>query len=78
MIQRVSKYRQVGNSVPPLLAQAIAREIIRVLEISPVKPEEKKQMGSDRLLQLNMTQAAQIYGVAANAIAPRLKQKRRE
>ena len=69
-------FRQVGNSVPPLLAQAIAREIIRVLEIAPVKPQEKRQLGSDRLLQLNMTQAARMYGVAANAIAPRLKQKK--
>jgi DNA (cytosine-5)-methyltransferase 1 len=71
-------FRQVGNSVPPLLAQAIAREIMRVLEINPVKPKETKLLGSDSLLQLNMTQAAQIYGVAANAIAPRLKQKGRE
>lgn len=71
-------FRQVGNSVPPLLAQAIAREIIRVLGVVPVKPKETQQMGSDRLLQLNMTQAARIYGVAANAIAPRLRQKRRE
>jgi DNA (cytosine-5)-methyltransferase 1 len=66
-------FRQVGNSVPPLLAKAIAREIMRVLEIVPVKPKEKKQLGSDRLLQLNMTQAAQIYGVVATAIAPRLR-----
>ncbi|PSB65242.1 DNA (cytosine-5-)-methyltransferase, partial [Chroococcidiopsis cubana CCALA 043] len=71
-------FRQVGNSVPPLLAQAIAREILRVLGIVPVKPKETQQLGCDRLLQLNMTQAARIYGVAANAIAPRLRQKRRE
>jgi DNA (cytosine-5)-methyltransferase 1 len=71
-------FRQVGNSVPPLLAKAIAREIIRVLGVVPIKPKETQQLGSDSLLQLNMTQAARIYGVAANAIAPRLKQHRRE
>jgi len=69
-------FRQVGNSVPPLLAQAVAREIIHVLEIPPVKPKETQHLGSDRLLQLNMTQAARMYSVAANAIAPRLKQKK--
>jgi len=71
-------FRQVGNSVPPLLAQAIAREISRVLGVVPVRSRETQKLGSDRLLQLNMTQAARIYGVAANAIAPRLKQQKRE
>ncbi|WP_427162785.1 DNA cytosine methyltransferase [Aliinostoc sp. HNIBRCY26] len=54
-------FRQVGNSVPPLLAKAVAQEIIQSLKISPVKPSIKYQLGEERLLQLNISQAEQYY-----------------
>ncbi|WP_264082510.1 DNA cytosine methyltransferase [Nostoc sp. CENA543] len=54
-------FRQVGNSVPPLLAKAVAQEIIRSLKISPVKPSIEYQLGEERLLQLNISQAEQYY-----------------
>ncbi|WP_225896293.1 DNA cytosine methyltransferase [Amazonocrinis nigriterrae] len=56
-------FRQVGNSVPPLLAKAVAKEIIRSLNISPVKPSFRQQLGDDKLLQLNISQAAQHYTI---------------
>ncbi|MEJ1933935.1 DNA cytosine methyltransferase [Nostoc sp. NIES-2111] len=54
-------FRQVGNSVPPLLAKAVAAEIIRRLNISPTKPNISYELGTEKLLQLNISQAAQKY-----------------
>ncbi|AFY46100.1 DNA-methyltransferase Dcm [Nostoc sp. PCC 7524] len=54
-------FRQVGNSVPPLLAKVVAAEIIRNLNILPVKPSISYELGAEKLLQLNITQAAQYF-----------------
>ncbi|BAZ40772.1 DNA-cytosine methyltransferase [Calothrix sp. NIES-4101] len=69
-------FRQIGNSVPPLLAKAVATEIIRILGIYPIKPNQKIQLGSDNLLRFKMSQAAQYYGVSAHIIEPRLRYNR--
>ncbi len=55
-------FRQVGNSVPPLLAKAVAAEIIRKLQVLPNKSHFRQQLGDEKLLQLNISQAAQYYG----------------
>ncbi|HIK06384.1 MAG TPA: DNA cytosine methyltransferase [Trichormus sp. M33_DOE_039] len=54
-------FRQVGNSVPPLLAKAVAQEIMRNLKITPVKPSIQYNLGAERLLQLNISQAEHYY-----------------
>lgn len=54
-------FRQVGNSVPPLLAKAVATEIIRSLNVVPVKPNFRQKLGNEKLLKLQMVQAAQYY-----------------
>ena len=54
-------FRQVGNSVPPLLAKAVAGEIIRALGVVPFKPNITQATGDEKLLQLSTFQAAQLY-----------------
>ncbi|MGH8002926.1 MAG: DNA cytosine methyltransferase [Brasilonema sp.] len=67
-------FRQVGNSVPPLLAKAVAAEIIRALGVIPVKPQHKMKLADESLLRLNMSQAARYYDVSAQVIEPRKRQ----
>jgi len=54
-------FRQVANSVPPLLAKALGAEIIRVLGVVRSKPTVKQELGDEKLLQLTNSQASQRY-----------------
>jgi DNA (cytosine-5)-methyltransferase 1 len=55
--------RQVGNSVPPPLARAVASAIIKVLGVTPQRPSRILALGSADLLTMDMTQAAKYWGV---------------
>ena len=55
--------RQIGNSVPPPLARAIATEIIQALDINPSRPQEIIDLGDPKLLQMVMSEAAQYWGI---------------
>jgi DNA (cytosine-5)-methyltransferase 1 len=70
-------FRQIGNSVPPLLARAVAREVVRALGVRPRKPAIKIALGDPRLLYLDMAQAASRYGVPADTIARRSRPEAR-
>lgn len=66
-------FRQIGNSVPPLLGRAVASSIIQALGVAPEKPSETLQMGSLKLLHLDMSRAAQYFNVPHGTIAQRTR-----
>lgn len=55
-------FRQVGNSVPPLVAQAIAAQILQSLNVKPRSPDPlASSFASEKLLRLTARQAARLY-----------------
>jgi DNA (cytosine-5)-methyltransferase 1 len=70
--------RQIGNSVPPLLARAVAAEVRSALECRPIKPDRILSGGNRAWLTYTMGQAADFYAVSRHAIAPRQRQNSRQ
>ena len=68
-------FRQIGNSVPPILGRAVAAEIMRALGMEPDKPAQAIRLGNEALLGLNMGQAARHFGVSASVISQRTRKK---
>jgi DNA (cytosine-5)-methyltransferase 1 len=65
-------FRQIGNSVPPRLARAVAAKVCEQIEV-PSKPERTVALGDLSLLSLNMSEAAERYGVRPDVIPKRLR-----
>ena len=55
--------RQVGNSVPPPLARAIATEILKSLGHVPTAPTLTLPASDERLLTMTAEAAAKYWGV---------------
>ncbi|MBC6421637.1 MAG: DNA cytosine methyltransferase [Hormoscilla sp. SP12CHS1] len=68
-------FRQIGNSVPPLLAKAVAAEIIRSLGVEPCKPAEEQPLGQSKWLHMTMSQAAACYEADPQAIGRRSRRR---
>lgn len=56
--------RQIGNSVPPPLAYAVASTIIQAKGVKPTKPSIAIDLGDDRLVRMDMSAAARYWGVS--------------
>ena len=55
--------RQIGNAVPPPLARAIAAEVMQALNAVPTRPDGAVGLGNPNLLRLDISKAAQYFGV---------------
>lgn len=66
-------FRQIGNSVPPLLGRAVASAVIQALGIQPAKPKGVMKLGDPSLLAMNMGEAAAYFSVSRTVIAQRAR-----
>lgn len=64
-------FRQIGNSVPPILGRAVAATIMDVLGIAPSVPNEILDLSDTHLLSMTMVEAAGKFEVSSNVIAKR-------
>lgn len=69
-------FRQIGNSVPPLLAQAVASLLIKVLDLQPVQPKQIISMSTGEFLNFNMTKASEFFNVDRQIVEPRARELR--
>lgn len=66
-------FRQVGNSVPPLLGRAVAAEIMKALHVRPKKPDAVVGFADVKLLTFDMHTASRYFDVRSDVIAQRLR-----
>ncbi len=66
-------FRQIGNSVPPLLGRAVASKVMAALGVKPEKPGRMLKQGEAQLLTFPMWRASQYFGVAKDVIAQRTR-----
>lgn len=68
-------FRQIGNSVPPLLGRAVAGQIVKALGVKPTKPSETVTLDDcdQQLLSFDMSKAASYFSVPPSVIAQRTR-----
>lgn len=69
-------FRQIGNSVPPLLARAVASKIREAFS-SPNKSRRLVAQGNPDLISFDMSDAAAHYGVPADVVPKRIRMGQR-
>ncbi len=63
-------HRQVGNSVPPPLARAVASELVNVLRLSPPKPIRDRTLGDADWCNKNPFHAARLMEAKKDELPP--------
>ncbi|KAH0543329.1 hypothetical protein GP486_008585, partial [Trichoglossum hirsutum] len=66
-------FRQIGNSVPPLLGRAVASTVIEALGVLPCRIEQSLPLGDESLLSMTVSDAARYYGVSSKVVGSRLR-----
>ncbi len=66
-------FRQIGNSVPPLLARAVASQLVLAMGLTPPKPNQALPLGAEAILNYTMADAVRRYGLAGSPIAGRIR-----
>jgi DNA (cytosine-5)-methyltransferase 1 len=56
--------RQIGNAVSPPLARAVAHEVMRALGLKAIRPKGLHPLGDPDLLRMDMSEAADHFGVS--------------
>jgi DNA (cytosine-5)-methyltransferase 1 len=64
-------FRQIGNSVPPLLGRAVASRVMAALGTRASRPRQEIALGDEALLSISMTDAARMFGVREDVIGKR-------
>ncbi|MBV9157614.1 MAG: DNA cytosine methyltransferase [Acidobacteriaceae bacterium] len=69
-------FRQIGNSVPPLLARAVAAKVRQAVADEVALGERRPiSLGDPALLSLDMSEAAARYGVPSNTVPQRIRRE---
>lgn len=57
--------RQIGNSVPPPLAKAVAERVMSAMGQTPIAPSMPMALGDPALLEMTVSQASFYFGIPA-------------
>jgi DNA (cytosine-5)-methyltransferase 1 len=66
-------FREIGNSVPPLLARCVAASLMDALRCKPSKPTILLNLGDEQLLRFDMSAASRYYLLKAIPISSRTR-----